>query len=144
MVLVALFMSGCGAPVPDGLGLREDGGLAPCPGTPNCVHTGMEHPEGTRRIFLRPTDDPGERWRAVRDVVESMKRTEIVDESPGYLRAEATTILFRFIDDIELTVAPERRARGPVRVPGGAQRSGGEWPKGRTVAPGPGRTWPSS
>ena len=31
-----------------------------------------------------------------------MPRTRIVDRSPGYLRAEARSLVFRFVDDLEL------------------------------------------
>lgn len=95
---------GCGAPVPDGLGPR-DGTLAPCPDTPNCVHTGNRHPEGTEGIDLADTE--GDVTARLREVVEAMPRVEVVETSPGYIHAEATSRIFRFVDDLELLVAPD-------------------------------------
>lgn len=95
---------GCDAPMPDGLGPR-DGTLAPCPETPNCVHTGDRHPEGTEAIRLRP-DVSGEGAMAdIRAVVESMPRTTVVEQRGAYLHAEARTLVLRFVDDLELLLA---------------------------------------
>ena len=95
---------GCGAAEPEGLGPRN-GTLAPCPDTPNCVHTGHRHPEGTDGMYL--VDSGGDIDSRLREVVESMPRTEVVDSSPGYIHAEATSRIFRFVDDLELLVAPD-------------------------------------
>lgn len=97
---------GCDAPAPDDLGPR-DGTLAPCPETPNCVHTGDRHPEGTRAIRLRP-DVSGEGAMAdIRTVVESMPRTTVVEQRGAYLHAEARTLVFRFVDDLELLLTDD-------------------------------------
>ena len=36
-------------------------------------------------------------------------RTRVVVDQPGYLRAEATSFLFRFIDDVEIVVDTANR-----------------------------------
>jgi uncharacterized protein (DUF1499 family) len=41
-------------------------------------------------------------WSAVRDAVAAMPRTRIVEEGQGYLHAECTSRIFRFVDDLEL------------------------------------------
>ena len=75
------------------------GTLPPCPDKPNCVSS------------LAPDEDhraepyrlgAGVDWAAVRAAVAAMPRTKIVEERPGYLRAEATSRIFRFVDDLEL------------------------------------------
>jgi uncharacterized protein (DUF1499 family) len=75
------------------------GTLPPCPDKPNCVSS------------LAPDDDhrvepyrlaAGADWAAVRAAVAAMPRTRIVEERPGYLRAESTSLIFRFVDDLEL------------------------------------------
>lgn len=103
MVLILTSLLGCGAPAPDNLGPR-DGTLAPCPGSPNCVHTGMRHPDGTTGIYLTGDVTGPELMTRLESVVESMPRTDVVESRNGYLRAEATTLVFRFVDDLELLV----------------------------------------
>lgn len=106
LAILTLVVFGCDAPVPDDLGPR-DGTLAPCPETPNCVHTGHRHPEGTRALHLHP-DVSGERALAgIREVVESMPRTTVVEQRDGYLHAEARSLVFRFVDDLELLLAAD-------------------------------------
>ena len=93
---IGLFALGCAgtAPAP-----TPAGTLPPCPDKPNCVSS------------LAPDDDhrtepftlSGEKgWTALRAAVAAMPRTVIVDERDGYLRAEATSRIFRFVDDLEL------------------------------------------
>jgi uncharacterized protein (DUF1499 family) len=94
--LTALFALGCaGTPPPK----TPTGTLPPCPNKPNCVSS------------LAPDEDhraepyrlgPGADWAAVRAAVASMPRTRIVEERPGYLHAEASSRIFRFVDDLEL------------------------------------------
>lgn len=103
MVLILTSLLGCGAPTPDNLG-PSDGTLAPCPGTPNCVHTGMRHPDGTAGMYLTGNVAGPELMTRLESVVESMPRTEVVESTSGYLRAEAKSLVFRFIDDLELLV----------------------------------------
>ena len=104
-VLVA-FVSACSGDVPDGLGVTR-GTLAPCPGTPNCVHTGLGHPDGTKPIFLAGRIPADELIPRLIEVVESMPRTTIVERSDLYLRAEVRSLIFRFVDDLELYVTPD-------------------------------------
>lgn len=99
-------MFGCDAPPPDHLGVH-DGSLAPCPSTPNCVHTGLGHPEGVRGMFLQSSMPISETMTRLSEVVESMPRTTIVAEDDLYLHAEARSRIFRFVDDLELLVAPD-------------------------------------
>lgn len=89
--------------MPDNLGPR-DGTLAPCPGTPNCVHTGMRHPDGTEGMYLTGSTTGAELMDQLRAVVESMPRTTVVESASGYLRAEAKSLVFRFVDDLEVLV----------------------------------------
>ncbi len=115
-VLALLLLVGCSGSPPDDLGSLEEG-LAPCPETPNCVHTGDGYPEGTPALLLseawagRSLEELAE---AVRAGVEGLPRTEVVrlDEAPVeagpglYLRAESTSRIFRFVDDLEVHLAP--------------------------------------
>jgi uncharacterized protein (DUF1499 family) len=80
-----------------------DGILPPCPPSPNCVST--EASDDRHRIAPIPfTDAPGEAQARARRALEAEARTKVVQEAPGYLRAEATSLLFRFVDDVEVVV----------------------------------------
>jgi len=84
-----------------------DGRLRPCPDAPNCVSS---EAGGARGAFVVPpfasppvgaeaADDPLER---VRDALAAEPRTTIVEEADGYLRAEARSAVFGFVDDVEV------------------------------------------
>ncbi len=90
----------CGAPPPETLGPRN-GELAPCPEAPACVRTGGDPAGGGPGPFLLAVQ-PDEAWPVVREAVESMARTRIWTFEADYLRAEATSLVFRFVDDLEV------------------------------------------
>lgn len=94
--------------MPDGLGRPPGGSLSPCPDSPNCVHTGMRHPEGTEQIYLSEDVESSELMAGLRGALEAMPRTVVVTQTVDYLHAESTSRLFRFVDDLELLVTPDR------------------------------------
>lgn len=87
-------------------GHAEGGGrLAPCPGPPNCVSSDA----ADRGRWVAPLAWQGkEGWLAVRALLTSMPGVSIATEKPGYLRAECTSRVFGFVDDLELEARPER------------------------------------
>lgn len=100
--MTLLLAFGCGGARPETLGPRE-GGLAPCPGTPNCVDTSRPGPRSAPPFMLaRPLPEV---WTALPEVLESMPRTRVVRQDERYLHAEATSLLFRFVDDVEIYAA---------------------------------------
>ena len=115
ITLCAVLSAGCGAPPPPTLGV-DVGGLAPCPASPNCVHTGHRHPDGTLPLYLRVDGESS--WADVRSVVEAMPRLTVVSVSDQYIHAEERSRLFRFIDDLELlrTADHELVVRSASRV----------------------------
>jgi uncharacterized protein (DUF1499 family) len=92
-------LASCSAGMPGGLGLNQ-GRLAPCPKSPNCVSTQAEDREhGMEAIpYLTSLDEARESMRAV---ILSMPRATIVASSGDYLHAEFRSKLFRFVDDVE-------------------------------------------
>lgn len=99
--------SACGAPPPDTLGVR-DGALAGCPESPNCVHTGLGHPQGTQPILLVEDVAEPALLERVHAVVEGMPRLVVVTRSGRYVHAEERSRLLRFVDDIELLLGDDR------------------------------------
>ena len=100
-----VWLLACVGPRPDDLGVRS-GRLAPCPPSPNCVSSDATDP--THAIApLAPKGDPSTAWSAVRDAVAATKRTTIVSQQRGYLHAESTSALMRYVDDLELQLRAE-------------------------------------
>ncbi len=87
---------------PTNLGVT-DGRLAPCPDSPNCVSSQATDPG--HRIdpiaFDGPADEALARLKAA---LATLPRVRVVSEVGDYLHAEATSLLFRFVDDVECYV----------------------------------------
>lgn len=82
--------------------------LAPCPDSPNCVSSLA--PDSDREHYIAPfsfSGDPAAAWQRLRTAVLAEKRVTIVQESKGYLHAEMRSLIFRFVDDIEFSLAAD-------------------------------------
>lgn len=110
VVVVAALIS-CAGKRPEGLGV-SNGRLAPCPSSPNCVSSDAED-RGHAVEPLVLAMAPGAGWRAARDAVLALPRTEIVTETDSYLHAECRSALLGFVDDLELHL---RAGRGVIAV----------------------------
>lgn len=86
-------------PTPTNLGVSQ-GRLAPCPETPNCVSSQATDAEHQVEAFPLNRNAP-DSIETIAAVIRDMPRTTIVEQTPDYLRAEFTSRLFRFIDDVE-------------------------------------------
>jgi len=83
---------------PAQLGIR-DGRLEPCPDTPNCVNS-----QSQGKHYIAPlmfADAPEAALARLKAIVSRLPRVRIVAESAGYLRAEAASRWFGFVDDLE-------------------------------------------
>jgi uncharacterized protein (DUF1499 family) len=92
---------GCSGNIPDNLG-TENGRLAACPSSPNCVSTQAEDDEHKMEP-LTYTGRAEEAQAQILAILESMERVTIVRNESGYIHAEARSRLFRFVDDVEFT-----------------------------------------
>lgn len=84
------------------------GTLAPCPDSPNCVSTRV--PPRDRQHSVDPipvTGAPEQVIAAIAAVVRQQPRMKVVERGDRYLRATATSLLFRFVDDVDFLVVPE-------------------------------------
>ena len=85
---------------PDRVG-AVGGRLEPCPDRPNCVSSQAD--DAAHRVEPYAAPDGAERLLdRLAAVVEAMPRARVVERSDGYLRAEFTSQVFRFVDDLEL------------------------------------------
>lgn len=106
LLLSMALMSGCWGGPRHTLGM-QGGMLAPCPPSPNCVHTGLRHPEGTLGMF-GDADVPREEWmNRIAAVVAELPRTTIITRDVDYLHAEVTSRIFRFVDDLEIGIGAD-------------------------------------
>jgi uncharacterized protein (DUF1499 family) len=106
VLLLTLALFHLVGPVPPELGV-QGGGLAPCPSPAHCARASW------------PVADPAAALQQLAAVVASQPRTELVEQSPTYLHATASSALFGFVDDLELyadTAHGQLQARSVSRL----------------------------
>jgi len=74
--------------------------LAPCPSSPNCVSTQAQD-EGHAIAPFRYRKSRAEAKEALKEAIRSLPRMQLVEEDEIYLHYEATSLLLRFVDDVE-------------------------------------------
>ena len=77
--------------------------LPPCPESPNCVSSQASDAEH----FVAPFKIIGKTekaWVAMKQALRSQSRTVIVEETEDTLHAQATSRVFRFVDDIHVII----------------------------------------
>jgi uncharacterized protein (DUF1499 family) len=105
-LIVPCLFAGCSGShliVKDG----ESLGLSQCLPLPNCVssESWLFFNNVTPFTLAVPADRA---WSVVREVVSSLPRTEIVEERPGYIHAKCTSLVFRFVDNLELLLNTDK------------------------------------
>jgi uncharacterized protein (DUF1499 family) len=85
----------------------ESVGLSQCLPLPNCVssESWLFYNNVTPFTLAVPADRA---WGVVREVISGLPRTEIVEERPGYIHAKCTSLVFRFVDNLELLMMPDK------------------------------------
>lgn len=76
-------------PLPADLGVH-DGALSPCPSPAHCARQDWR------------VSDPAAALAALQPVLGAMPRTDVVEQSDGYLHATSRSAFFGFVDDLEL------------------------------------------
>lgn len=79
--------------------------LAACPDKPNCVSSQTDN----RHQYIAPfsfNDAPSQAMRRLRNAVLAERRITLLSEEGGYLHAEARSLVFRFVDDLEFLLDP--------------------------------------
>jgi uncharacterized protein (DUF1499 family) len=99
IVMLSMLVIGCTGVRPANLGVK-DGKLAPCPSSPNCVSSqSSEITHAIEPLFFTGTVTGAH--AALRTVILSMKRSQIITDTDSYIHAEFTSAIFRFVDDVE-------------------------------------------
>ena len=103
---------------PANLGVNN-GRLAPCPNSPNCVSTQSQDPR--HQIDPIPfTTSLAEAKTALLQIVRSIERAEILVDDPTYIHAEFRTKGIGYVDDVELYLDQEAGVihfRSSARLP---------------------------
>jgi uncharacterized protein (DUF1499 family) len=103
--IAVLTLAGCAAAVPATVGKPAGSQLAPCPDSPNCVNTQAAAGDTVHaNAPLTYTGTADAAKARLREVIAAMPRTKIVADEGNYLRAEFTSQIFRFVDDVEFLV----------------------------------------
>ena len=92
---------------PDNLGVNN-GQLASCPKSPNCVSS-QAQPADTVH-FIEPltyTSTPEQALTNLKTVIESLPRTKIITETDNYLYAEFKSALMGYVDDVEFYIVSD-------------------------------------
>jgi uncharacterized protein (DUF1499 family) len=77
-----------------------------CRDSPNCVSSQAED----NKHFIEPfkiSGNPEAAWKALKRAIDNHSRMVITHESPDSLHAEATSLVFGFVDDINAILDPE-------------------------------------
>ena len=90
----------CSGTRPVNLGIKE-GRLTLCPSTPNCVSSDAADSAHAIPAFQLVVP-PLEAWRALRALLESLPRIQIITVTDDYVHAECRSAVFGFVDDLEL------------------------------------------
>jgi uncharacterized protein (DUF1499 family) len=93
-----LLLTGC-TTVSAKLGI-DNGQLSQCPTTPNCVNSQIEDAEH----YIEPMLSKGSSLdvkKHILIILSELKRSKIVVTEDNYIRAEFTSMVFRFVDDVE-------------------------------------------
>ena len=97
-----LGLAACSGSAPNGLGVR-DGRLAPCPDTPNCVSSQAQ--DARHAIAPLPlAGSPAASRERLLEILTREPRVRLVERQERYLRAEFTSRLLRFVDDVEFLI----------------------------------------
>lgn len=82
--------------------------LAPCPSSPNCVST-QSQDEDHAIVPIRYRKSQAEAKEALKEAIRLLPRTTLVEEDGSYLHYEFTSLIMRFVDDVEFLFDDETK-----------------------------------
>jgi uncharacterized protein (DUF1499 family) len=85
----------------------QNGQLAPCPATPNCVSSQSPDPQHAIAPLTVQEDDAAKTWKALQTLVAEQPRAEVIRSDDHYLYAEFSSRLLGFVDDVEFYWPPK-------------------------------------
>ncbi|MEQ1794773.1 MAG: DUF1499 domain-containing protein [Nitrospira sp.] len=93
----------------DAMPFNKNGGqFSPCPSSPNCVSTQAQD-EGHAIAPFRYKKSRAEAKESLKVTLNGLSRTKLVEEDESYLHYEFTSLLLRFVDDVEFLFDDESK-----------------------------------
>ena len=112
-VVSLALLTGCAGRMPE-LGITN-GQLSPCPKTPNCVNSQViGEKQKIQPILFKGS--PQEARARLLETLDSLERVKIVATAKDYVRAEFTSALLRFVDDVEFYFPDEQATKTVIHV----------------------------
>lgn len=104
LMVMAMALSGCSG---KHLNVQDDNSLAlgSCFPLPCCVSSNAWVPYNYVSPFELAIPE-AEAWPLIRKAILDMPRTRIVEEDSVYIHAKCTSLVFRFVDNLELLLLP--------------------------------------
>jgi uncharacterized protein (DUF1499 family) len=108
---ILLLINACSTTAPKQLTLSPEV-FSGCPASPNCVSSDAQ--DELHAIAPFELNAPADQaWAEIKTVVMQLSRTHVVSEQDGYLHAESRSLIFRFVDDLQLQL---REQEGIIAV----------------------------
>lgn len=86
----------------------DDGSLSPCPQSPNCVVTQNADESHSIAPLTYRTDLDTAR-ETILKVLSVVPRTEVITQTDDYIRAQSTSRLMGFVDDVEFYFPSDKK-----------------------------------
>lgn len=83
-------------------------GLSPCPDRLNCVSTEADNQDQLIAPFTLKIEF-FKAWPLIMETVEGLERTSIEFSTDGYVFAESRSLIFRFVDNLEILYLPDEQ-----------------------------------
>src|SRR5262245_36372974 len=84
--------------------------LSACPSSPNCVSTQVSPEDAHHSIVpYRYRKSQAEAKEALKATIAGLPRTKLIEEDKIYLHYEFTSLLLRFVDDVEFLFDDETK-----------------------------------
>lgn len=117
-LILALLLAGCTGMPESNIDPATISELASCPSSPNCVcscDAGDSHYIEPIRI----AGDADRAWQTLQEILADDRSIEVIAAGDHYIKAEATTRILRFTDDVEFLLkadAGEIEMRSASRI----------------------------
>lgn len=90
-------------------GFADSKKLPLCPNSPNCVSSQAAIDDSHFIAPFKIIADTAQVWTALKQALNNQNRTVITQETPDSLDAEAASLIFRFVDDINVILDSDNK-----------------------------------
>lgn len=115
VVLISItLLFGCSSTKPL-LGINE-GKLAPCPSTPNCLNSQVSGDDTHQIDSIVYPGTLSEAHTALVQILESEDHAKTIESESNYIHVEYTSTFFQFVDDVEFYLVEERPDKTQIHI----------------------------